>query len=52
MRALRERAEAHFGSPVVIERETSGKGRVTVSFYDDDDLVRLLAMMGVQTDLG
>jgi ParB family chromosome partitioning protein len=52
IRALRERAEAHFGSPVAIERDGSGKGRVAVNFYDDDDLERLLAMMGVQTDLG
>jgi ParB family chromosome partitioning protein len=51
VRALRERAEEHFGSPVLIERDAGGKGRVSVSFYDDDDLVRLLAMMGVKTDI-
>ncbi|HOX26818.1 MAG TPA: ParB/RepB/Spo0J family partition protein [Candidatus Krumholzibacteria bacterium] len=51
IRALRERAEAHFGSPVEIERAASGKGRVAVTFYDDADLERLLAMMGLSTDL-
>ncbi len=51
IRALRERAEAHFGSPVVIERDGGGKGRVAVSFFDDRDLERLLAMMGVETSL-
>ena len=51
LRALRERAEGVFGSPVAIERDASGKGRVSVSFFDDRDLERLLAMMGVDTDL-
>ncbi len=51
VRALRERAEAHFGSPVVIDRDAAGKGRISVSFYDDDDLLRLLSMMGVQVDI-
>jgi ParB family chromosome partitioning protein len=51
VRALRERAEAHFGSPVSIERGADGKGRVSVSFFNDDDLLRLLAMMGVATEL-
>jgi ParB family chromosome partitioning protein len=51
VKALRERAEAHFGSPVTIERDDAGKGRVSVAFFDDGDLERLLAMMGIQTDL-
>ena len=51
VRALRERAEAHFGSPVTIERGSSGKGRVSVAFFDDVDLARLLSMMGVETRL-
>jgi len=51
IRALRERAEAHFGSPVEIERHATGKGRVAVTFFSDADLERLLAMMGVSTDL-
>lgn len=51
VRALRERAETHFGSPVSIERDSKGKGRVSISFYNDDDLERLLAMMGLSVDL-
>ncbi len=51
VRALRERAESHFGSPVTIDREAGGKGRISVAFFDDGDLERLLAMMGIQTDL-
>jgi ParB family chromosome partitioning protein len=51
VRALRERAEAYFGSPVVIERDQAGKGKVTVSFYSDDDLMRVLSMMGVEAEL-
>ncbi|MEZ4388984.1 MAG: ParB/RepB/Spo0J family partition protein [Candidatus Krumholzibacteriia bacterium] len=49
VRALRERAEAHFGSPVTIDRDSAGKGKVSVAFFDDADLERLLAMMGVDT---
>jgi ParB family chromosome partitioning protein len=51
VRALRERAEAYFGSPVAIDRDAAGKGRVSVSFFDDADLERLLSMMGVETRL-
>jgi len=51
IRALRERAEAHFGSPVAIERDGAGKGQIAVTFFDDRDLERLLAMMGVDSDL-
>ena len=52
IRALQARAEAHFGSPVIIERDKAGKGRVSVAFYDDSDLERLLGMMGLDVDLG
>ncbi len=51
VRALRERAEAHFGSPVTIDRDAAGKGRVSVAYFDDADLERLLSMMGVDTHL-
>lgn len=51
VRALRERAEAHFGSPVSIDRDAAGKGRVSVTFFDDADLERLLSMMGIETNL-
>jgi ParB family transcriptional regulator, chromosome partitioning protein len=53
VRALIARAEQLFGSPVVIERNPgTGKGEVTVRFYSDDDLIRVLRVMGVDTDLG
>ena len=52
LRALQERAEQVFGSPVAIERDQgNGKGMVTVRFYSDSDLVRLLNIMGVDTEL-
>lgn len=53
VRALIERTEQVFGSPVSIERNPgTGKGEVMVRFYSDDDLVRVLRIMGVDTDLG
>jgi len=51
VRALRERAETHFGSPVVIERDARGKGVIKVTFFDDGDLVRMLNAMGIETEL-
>ena len=52
VRALRERVERVFGSPAVIDRDAkTGKGTLSLRFYGDDDLVRLLKMMGVDTEL-
>jgi len=52
IRALNDRAEAAFGSPVAITRDaSSGKGTVAIRFYSDSDLIRVLKMMGVDTDL-
>lgn len=52
IRALVARSEQVFGSPVAIERSAKdGKGTVTVRFYSDTDLVRVLKIMGVDTDL-
>ncbi len=52
VRALQERAERVYGSPVTIDREAgSGKGSIKVRFYSDSDLIRLLKIMGVDTDL-
>jgi len=52
VRALMNRAEQVYGSPVTIEREAkTGKGAIRLRFYSDDDLVRLLKIMGVDTDL-
>ena len=51
IRALRERAEAALGSPVQIERGADAKGELTIRFFSDDDLLRILAVLGVDTDL-
>lgn len=52
LRALTERAEAVYGSPVTIERDVrTGKGAVSVRFFSDSDLIRLLQIMGVDTQL-
>ncbi len=52
IRELRERAEQMFGSAVRIDRKTkTGKGTISVNFFSDDDLERVLAIMGVDTDL-
>ena len=52
LRALVQRAEAVYGSPVTIERDAkTGKGQVSVRFFNDADLIRLLQIMGVDTEL-
>ena len=52
VKALIGRAEQVFGSPVEIVRNPDGgKGSVTVRFYSDDDLIRVLKIMGVDTEL-
>jgi ParB family chromosome partitioning protein len=52
LRALASRAESVYGSPVSIERDArSGKGTVSVRFFSDNDLIRLLQIMGVDTEL-
>ncbi len=52
LRALVQRAEAVYGSPVSIERDAkTGKGQVSVRFFNDADLIRLLQIMGVDTEL-
>ncbi len=52
VRSLRKRAEQRLGSPVRIERDPrSGKGTVTIRFFSDPDLERILEVMGVDTDL-
>ena len=53
LRALMENAERVYGAPVVINRDANnGKGTVNLRFYSDDDLIRILKIMGVDTDLG
>jgi ParB family chromosome partitioning protein len=52
IKALRERAEQLFGSPVEIARDPrSGAGHIRIKFYSDNDLERLLSMLGVNVDL-
>jgi len=52
VRALIGRAERVYGSPVAIERDAkTGKGAIRLRFYSDDDLIRLLKIMGVDTEL-
>jgi ParB family transcriptional regulator, chromosome partitioning protein len=51
VRALRERVEAHYGAPVKIERDQDGRGQLSLRFFTDDDLLRVLALMGIDTDL-
>ena len=51
VRALRERTEAMLGTPVQIERDGEGKGTLSLRFFSDDDLLRLLAVLGVDTDI-
>ena len=52
VRALMARAEEIFGTPVEINRQPKdGKGSVSIRFYSDDDLIRVLKIMGVDTEL-
>ncbi|MBT3316661.1 ParB/RepB/Spo0J family partition protein [bacterium] len=51
IRTLRERAEQRLGSPVLIERNSDGRGVLTIKFYTDEDLLRILEVMEVNTDL-
>ena len=51
IRALRERTEAVIGSPVQIDRQKNAKGNLVIRFFSDDDLMRILAKLGVDTEL-
>ena len=53
LRALMGNAENIYGSPVTIVRDANNKGKGTISlrFYSDSDLVRVLKIMGVDTDI-
>ncbi len=53
VQALRGRAEEVLGAPVAIDRDArTGRGTITVRFFSDDDLERVLGLIGVNTDLG
>ncbi len=52
VRALQERAERALGAPVQIERDArSGHGVLSIRFFSDAELERLLEAMGVDTNL-
>lgn len=52
IRALMDRSEQVYGAPVAINRhKKTGKGTIQLKFYSDDDLIRLLKIMGVDTEL-
>jgi len=51
VRVLRERVEARFGAPVQVERDKDGRGNIALRFFTDDDMLRILSLMGVDTDL-
>ena len=52
LRALMENAERVYGSPVTIARDAgNGKGTISLRFFSDSDLVRVLKIMGVDTDI-
>jgi len=52
IRALMDRSEQVYGAPVAIDRhKKTGKGTIQLKFYSDDDLIRLLKIMGVDTEL-
>lgn len=52
VRALRERAERELGAPVTIQRNAAdGRGSLIIRFFSDSDLERILAFMGIDTDL-
>ena len=52
LRALMENAERVYGSSVTIARDPgNGKGSISLRFYSDSDLVRVLKIMGVDTDI-
>jgi ParB family transcriptional regulator, chromosome partitioning protein len=51
IRQLCERAEQKLGSPVVIDRNSEGRGLLTIKFFTDEDLLRILEAMKIDTDL-
>jgi ParB family transcriptional regulator, chromosome partitioning protein len=52
IREYTNRAEQVFGTPVTVERNPKdGKGSISVRFYSDSDLLRLLQIMGIDTDV-
>jgi ParB family chromosome partitioning protein len=52
VRELRRRTESLLGTPVAIQQNPrNGAGTIAIKFFDNNDLERLLALIGVQVDL-
>ncbi len=52
IREFTARVEQKFGTPVTIERNSSdGNGSLSLRFYSDSDLMRLLQTMGIDTEV-
>ncbi|MFO7653213.1 MAG: ParB/RepB/Spo0J family partition protein [Candidatus Krumholzibacteriia bacterium] len=51
IRELRRRTERALGSPVTIETGAPKGGNISIKFFDDNDLERILGLLGVDTDL-
>ena len=49
VKALQTRLQEHFGTKVSV-RYRKGKGAVEIRFFSDDDLDRVLGLLGVQAD--
>lgn len=47
--SLEGKMSEYFSAPVKLSREKNGKGKVVISFYSDDDLDRLLGLVGFQS---
>lgn len=47
MRDIERRLAAHFGSRVQLEGQEGGKGRITISYGDDEDLNRILELLDI-----
>jgi ParB family chromosome partitioning protein len=48
LREFQQRLERHLGSPVVVKRQGK-KGRIEIEFFSDDDLIRVLEQIGVDS---
>ncbi|MCF8237058.1 MAG: ParB/RepB/Spo0J family partition protein [Saprospiraceae bacterium] len=47
MRDIERRLASHFGSRVQLEGQEGGKGKITISYGDDEDLNRILELLDI-----
>jgi ParB family chromosome partitioning protein len=45
--ALEDRLSEHLAAPVKLVRDARGRGKVTIDFYNSDDLERVLGLLGL-----